>query len=112
MGLGNDDGYPDFWNAIEDYMTDCYVSPCSGTIVDIGGGEGRNYYDKEDYSYTIAPPNASSIDVEFQSFDLESGYDYLYIYDGPSTSSPQISGSPFSDRKSTRLNSSHVRISY
>lgn len=94
--LGNDDGYPDFWNAIEDYMTDCYVSPCSGTIVDIGGGEGRNYYDKEDYSYTIAPPNASSIDVEFQSFDLESGYDNLYIYDGPSTSSPQISGSPFS----------------
>jgi spore germination protein YaaH len=93
--LGFDDGYPQFWNAINDKMTDCYVSPCSGTITDIGGGEYKNYYDKEDYSFTIAPPGATNINVQFQSFNLESGYDYLYIYDGMSTSSSQIPGSPF-----------------
>ena len=93
--LGFDDGYPQFWNAIDDYMTDCYASPCSGTITDIGGGSHRNYYDKENYTYTIAPPGATNISMQFQSFDVESGYDYLYIYDGPSTNSPQVSGSPF-----------------
>ena len=93
--LGNDDGYPQFWNAIKDKMTDCYVSPCSGTITDIGGGPLKNYYDKENYTYTIAPANATNISVQFQSFDVENGYDYLYIYDGPSTSSPQVTGSPF-----------------
>ncbi|HLV42284.1 MAG TPA: glycosyl hydrolase family 18 protein [Brumimicrobium sp.] len=92
--LGNDDGYPQLWNSIKENLTDCYSSPCSGVITDIGGGDNRDYYGKESYSYTIAPENAENINVQFQSFDVKSG-DYLYIYNGPSTSSPQITGSPF-----------------
>ncbi len=92
--LGYDDGYTELWDAIEDNMTDCYTNPCSGTITDFGGP--RNYYNHEDYTWTIAPDGATSITLEFTSFDVEDNYDYLYIYDGSSTSDPQVAGSPFS----------------
>ncbi|MEN9400458.1 MAG: hypothetical protein RL632_1561 [Bacteroidota bacterium] len=97
--LGYDGGYDAMWNTIEDYLTDCYVEPCAGFIHDFGGPE-KNYYNDESYTWTLAPSGASSIAVNFSSFDVESGYDYLYIYDGPSVSSPQISGSPFTGTNS------------
>lgn len=93
--LGYDDGYNEFWNAINDYMTTCYVSPCSATLSDIGGGPQKNYYDNEEYTYTISPANASSVTLNFSAFSLEANFDYLYVYDGPNTASPQVSGSPF-----------------
>lgn len=92
--LGYDDGYNTFWSAIEDYLTDCHQQPCSGDLHDFGGPT-RDYYNNEDYTWTIAPPNAGSITVNFSSFDLENNFDYLYVYDGPTASSPQITGSPF-----------------
>lgn len=93
--LGYDDGYLELWNEIETYLTDCYEQPCSGTFHDIGGGPYKNYYDDENYTFTIAPPNAVSLDVSFSSFDVEQGFDYLYVYDGSDANAPQISGSPF-----------------
>ncbi|MBL7897993.1 MAG: T9SS type A sorting domain-containing protein, partial [Crocinitomicaceae bacterium] len=87
--LGYDDGYSELWNAISDFMTECYADSCSGMIHDFGG-PFKNYYNNEDYTWTIAPPNATSIDVSFSAFNIESNYDYLYIYDGPSTASPLI----------------------
>lgn len=92
--LGYDDGYNEFWDGLNNYMTNCYVSPCSGTIHDFGGPT-KNYYDNENYTWTIAPAGASSISVNFSSFDVELNWDYLYIYDGPTIASPQIAGSPF-----------------
>lgn len=92
--LGYDDGYNTFWTAIEDYLTDCAEQPCPGDIHDFGGPT-RDYYNNEDYTWTIAPPNAGSITVNFSSFSLENNFDFLYVYDGPNTSSPQIAGSPF-----------------
>ncbi len=92
--LGYDDGYNTFWSAIEDYLTDCSSQPCPGSIHDFGGPT-RDYYNNEDYTWTIAPPNAGSITVNFSSFDLENNFDFLTVYDGPNTSSPQIAGSPF-----------------
>ena len=97
--LGYDGGYDELWNTIENYLTDCYEEPCSGIIHDFGGPE-KNYYNDEDYIWTIAPLGASYLDVNFSSFDIETGYDYLYIYDGPTISSPQIAGSPFSGTNS------------
>ena len=87
--LGYDDGYGQYWNALADYMTDCKEDSCSGTIHDFGGPL-KNYYNNEDYTWTIAPPLATSINVSFSSFNVELNYDYLYIYDGPSTASPLI----------------------
>jgi spore germination protein YaaH/PKD repeat protein len=98
--LGYDDGYNEFWNEIENHFTDCATTNCSDTIYDAGGGILKNYYDNEDYTWTIAPDNATSVTVNFSSFSVETNYDYLYIYDGPTIASPQIAGSPFTGTNS------------
>lgn len=87
--LGYDDGYNHLWNAIEDYLTDCHEDPCTGQIHDFGGPT-KDYYDDEDYTWTIAPTGATSIDIDFTMFDVELNYDTLWIYDGASTSDPLI----------------------
>lgn len=92
--LGYDNGYTGLWSAMNDYLTDCYESPCSGTIHDFGGPL-KNYYNDEDYTWTINPPGATALDIDFSLFDIENNYDYLYIYDGPDNNAPQIAGSPF-----------------
>ena len=84
--LGYDDGYAELWQAIEDKLTSCAVTPCTDTIFDIGGGPYWDYYAREDYTYTIAPDNATNVTLTFSQLDLESGYDSLWIYDGTSTS--------------------------
>lgn len=87
--LGYDDGYSDFWDAIEQRFTDCAVAPCSDTIYD-GGGPLVNYYDNEDYTFTIAPSQAVLVSLSFQSFATEANYDSLWIYDGPNITSPLV----------------------
>lgn len=87
--LGYDDGYSDFWNAIQDKFSDCGTVPCTDTIYDMGG-PNRNYYDNEDYTYTIAPSGASSVSLNFSSFSTEANFDSLWLYDGSSTSAPLI----------------------
>ncbi|MBL1281510.1 MAG: T9SS type A sorting domain-containing protein [Fluviicola sp.] len=92
--LGYDNGYTGLWDGMNDYLTDCFSEPCSGTIHDFGGPT-KNYYNDEDYTWTIAPQGASTIDLDFTLFNVEANFDYLYVYDGNSTASPQITGSPF-----------------
>lgn len=71
-------------NGVGDVQTTCI-----GTLYD-DGGPSSNYQDDDDVSITIAPPGASSVTLNFTSFAFEEGYDYLYVYDGPSTNSPLI----------------------
>jgi spore germination protein YaaH len=87
--LGYDDGYSDLWNLIEEKFTDCAIIPCTDTIYDMGG-PARNYYDAEDYTFTIAPTAAASLTLDFDAFSTELNYDTLWIYDGPATSSGLI----------------------
>lgn len=94
--LGYDDGYIELWDEIENHFTNCASDPCSGEITDIGGGPLKNYYDNENYTFTLSPENATAIELEFTAFDTELGFDYLYIYDGSDETAPQIPGSPFS----------------
>ena len=61
---------------------------CFGKLFDSGGT--GNYHDNSDVAYTINPVGASNVILTFLSFGYEQGYDYLYIYDGPNTSSPLI----------------------
>lgn len=87
--LGYDDGYTELWNAINDKLTNCYAQPCTDSVFDYGG-PNRNYNDKEIATYTIAPAGASYINLNFNQFEFETGYDTLWLYDGPSTASPLI----------------------
>lgn len=65
------------------------ISPCSGILYD-AGGQGSNYPDNVTSIITIAPPNASTVSISFQNFDLEVDYDYLYLYNGTSDNAPNI----------------------
>lgn len=88
--LGYDDGYNELWNVIENKMTTCRVESCIDTLYDMGGPE-RNYYDKEDYTYTINPQNgAYPLTLSFNAFDVELNYDYLRLYNGIDTTAPLI----------------------
>ncbi len=64
---------------------------CSAQFYD-SGGAGANYGLNDNYTKTIYPdaPN-SSVQVVFNSFQTESGYDGLTIYNGPNTTYPMIS---------------------
>lgn len=62
---------------------------CSGTFEDTGGS-GAPHTGNEDWTFTIAPPSATDVSINFTSFDLENGYDSLYIYDGNSIAAPLL----------------------
>lgn len=62
---------------------------CSGTVYD-NGGQNNDYTGNTDYQVTIQPSGAANVTLNFSSFNFEDGYDYLYIYDGSSTSAPLI----------------------
>lgn len=87
--LGYDDGHTDYWDQISSKFSDCGIVACQDTIFDMGG-PNRDYFDYEDYSYTIAPAGASNVSLAFSSFDAETNYDTLWIYDGPTTASALI----------------------
>ncbi len=92
--LGYDDGRTEFWDAIETHLTDCQADACTGTIHDFGGPH-KDYYNDEDYTWTIDPPGTTALTFNFTEFDVEANYDYLYIYDGADVNATQIVGSPF-----------------
>jgi hypothetical protein len=68
---------------------------CGGVFSDSGGADG-NYSNNEDIVWTIEPDSEDDfVTVIFSSFDVESSWDALYVYNGPDTSSPLISsGNP------------------
>jgi len=65
------------------------ITTCAGTFVD-GGGAGGNYSNNKTYTVTFCSGSSQLIKVSFSSFVLENGYDYLDVYDGPSSASTQL----------------------
>ena len=63
---------------------------CSGNYYD-GGGPNGNYSNSENSITTICPSSVGQfIQLNFASFNLESGFDNLLIYNGSSTTAPLI----------------------
>ncbi|MDA9846545.1 gliding motility-associated C-terminal domain-containing protein [Flavobacteriaceae bacterium] len=63
---------------------------CGETIFDSGGANG-NYSDDESTTVTVFPDNPGDVvTFTFLSFDIESGFDFLTVYNGPDTSSTEI----------------------
>lgn len=88
--LGYDAGYDDLWNLLRDHFSSCAIQPlCADTLYD-SGGPAWNYYHNENITFTLAPADAGALVVSFTSFQLESGYDTLWIYDGAGVEAPLI----------------------
>lgn len=82
---------PNYISAAEAYnMQNGSITTCDAMFYD-DGGPNNNYGNNKDLTLTFLPAiEGGSIEVTFQTFDTEGNYDFLYIYDGPSTSSPEI----------------------
>lgn len=76
-------------------MSEGTVTAANGMFYDTGGANDE-YGNDEDIVMTFEPPvPGQMMQFDFQEYETESSYDYLYVYDGPDVSSPQVSGSPF-----------------
>lgn len=66
---------------------------CAGVTITDTGGPNQDHGNMESYTRVLMPtqPN-KKIKLVFSSFHLEDDYDFLYIYDGPNTASPEITG--------------------
>jgi hypothetical protein len=64
---------------------------CNGvTIVDTGGTAG-DYTNDENYTRVMIPTvTGKKIQMAITQFDLETDYDYLYVYDGATTSATDL----------------------
>ena len=71
-------------------MSNTAVTTCAGTFYDSGGING-NYNNNLSYVKTFTPGTTGSyMKFTFTDFSLEDTYDFLYVYDGNSTSAPLI----------------------
>jgi hypothetical protein len=68
---------------------------CGATLYD-AGGPSADYQNNANGQTTLTPATAGQvIALNFTSFNLETNWDFLYVYDGNSTAAPQVAGSPF-----------------
>lgn len=84
-----------YWNWAYYYLlinnapTISTVTTSTGSFYD-SGGAAAGYSDDERLLTLIQPTGATSITLNFSSFSTEAGWDYMFIYDGATTSSPLI----------------------
>lgn len=62
---------------------------CTGSVYD-DGGQYAAYGDNINSTLTIAPTGAAKVQLTFTRFRMETNYDYIYIYDGPTIASPLL----------------------
>lgn len=69
---------------------------CGGIQITDTGGSNNDYTNNETYVRVMIPnlPN-KKIQLTFTEFDLEADFDYLYVYNGNSTSAPDLSSGGF-----------------
>jgi PKD repeat protein len=71
-------------------MSNQSVTSCSGQFFD-SGGESGTYSSAQNLTKTFYPSTPGAmIRLTFTSFNTESGYDYLYVYNGPNVNAPLI----------------------
>jgi hypothetical protein len=67
-------------------FTDSSVSNFSDHLSSLEGGK-KTYDHASNCSWLIQPAGAAVIRLRFSAFDLETGWDFLYVYDGPTVDS-------------------------
>ncbi|MBO2008122.1 N-acetylmuramoyl-L-alanine amidase [Hymenobacter negativus] len=78
-----------FYTLINNAPTVTTLTAATGTVYDAGGASA-NYPDDVRQCQLIAPTGATSVSLTFSSFDVESGYDHLLVYDGANNQAPLI----------------------
>lgn len=78
-----------YYKLINNNPTITNISTATGNLNDTGG-QSANYSDDERKLWLIQPANASTITLNFNSFNLENNWDYLFIYNGSTTDAPLI----------------------
>lgn len=73
-------------------MKDTLVDDCEGIHRDSDFQFGGLYGENEDYTFTICPGAGATITYVFSFFNVETYYDSIMFYDGPTTGSPFIAG--------------------
>ncbi len=77
-------------NTLIPFLANCsqtLTSALTYTITD-AGGPTDTYNNSSDQTVTFTPSdNTKKLKLDFTVFNLEDTYDYLYVYDGPNTSS-------------------------
>lgn len=89
--LGYDNGYPDLWRAISDKFSDCFIPLAYDTLYD-SGGPAWNYDNGENFIMTIDQGFNDLRWLSFINFNLEEGYDSLWLYAGPDTTYALLGG--------------------
>lgn len=76
----------------EFYMSNQSTTECKGILFDSNAGiDGEVYAQNENYTFTICPGVGSQVQMSFVGpFCIETGFDFLRVYDGPNTASPLI----------------------
>lgn len=87
--LGYDNGYSELWELISNKFTTLPNVVNADTIFD-SGGPAFNYYENEEYTYTISTSDNTNVFLSFSYLTLEQGYDSLWIYDGSQITDPLI----------------------
>ena len=66
---------------------------CEGTLFTDTGGTSANYGNNEHWTKTFYPSsNGEKVSIDFVKIGLQTGSDYMYIYDGDSVDSPLFTG--------------------
>ena len=80
-------------NTLIPFLGNCsqtLTSTLTYTITD-AGGPTDTYNNNLDQTVTLTPSdNTKKLQLNFSSFNVEAVYDFLYVYDGPNTSSPLL----------------------
>ncbi len=66
-----------------------WYTATTGNFYDDGGASG-NYSNDESALYVFAPTGAKTVTMSFSSYNTESTWDYMYIYDGDNVNAPLI----------------------
>lgn len=77
------------WTGPTTFTTQVEPPVCGGVFTDPGGPNG-DYANNTDSTVTICPTPGNIVTVTFNSFNTEANWDGLYVFDGNSTSAPQI----------------------
>jgi gliding motility-associated-like protein len=77
------------WTGPTTFTTQVAPPVCGGPYVDAGGANA-NYPNSSDSTVTICPTPGNVVTVTFTSFNTETNWDALYVFDGNSINAPQI----------------------